>query len=538
MRRARALVWLVCFLSFYAGNALDLYDASHLKSTAERLARGRELILFSFGHEPNEVLRRMWLYMAVAFVKNLQDFGYTHVLALAHDGNECAALAAGFAGTEVRAPECGWSTVTRKTSGYLGGNSVRALWVQRYHTAAALAELGYNVLMMDVDCYVTRDVYPLLDAIPWHHKYVFMRESPVNGGLFYLRNVTASSPSLWLLKQVERRSTLYAKYRAEFPEAAPPGLPMDQDVLSALFRVTSTQASTYDFFEDHLRSENKEHPLWRDYPQTTPTTPFEWVMTTERHSAPWAEECSQDADACERRSTYVRRHGFKDVQMHTIRVCVPFDDDAYDERVPCETALAGPAWLWSHGDIFECGFDDTIAVTHLLGVNKNWFNMLAGSHMGRWALLVARAGVKTAPLTAKKRVYLSKSVVEHRMKFKDARPFKLLLKHLAMAANAIDAVPVMPAFPCDAPWVERGDDTRLGYKDHRVIDDGALCYPAPMGWDSCLVGEHYLYEFQAPDARPGDEVLGADNLQALNATSGGAQGMLTAYCRELFDVDS
>ena len=511
-----------------------------MKRIAAKVARGREVIVFSFGHEPNQVLRRMWLHMTVAFIENLHSFGYSHIIALAFDAAECDALLAGWdgragAGGGSRPFECVWSTVTRRTSGYLGGNSVRALWVARYHTATSLAELGYNVLMMDADCYVARDVYPLLDAYP-QYNYIFMRESPVNGGLFYLRNVTARSPSLWLLKQVERRSTLYSKYRARFSTLRPPGLPMDQDVLSALFRVAAGNVSTYDFYEDYLRSENQDHPLWADYPQTPPTTPFGWIMTRDAHSAPWADDCpSDDPAACERYGVYVRRHGFKDVPMHTIRVCVPFDDDAYDERVPCDTALAGPPWLWSHGDIYERGFDASVAVTHLLGVNKNWFNMLAGSHMGRWALLVARAGVKSAPLTSKKRIYLSKAVVEHRLKHNDSRIFKMLIKRFAELADARDAVPVMPALPCDAPWIERADDSRLGYLDHRVVDDGAWCYPSPMGWDSCLLGEHYLHESQAPSPRPGDAVLDARDLSD-NATR--VVGPLATFCRELFDVDA
>ena len=227
----------------------DLYDPEKLKSVAASLARDRELILFSFGHEPNEVLQRMWVYTTVAFVENLRKLGYEHLLALAFDDNECSALAAGF--TESPPPQCGWSSVTLRTSGYMGGKYVRALWVQRYHTAAALAELGYNVLMMDIDAVVARDVYPLLQAMPDKYKYVFQRESPVNGGFFYLRNVTSKSPCVWLLKQVERRSSLYSKYRAQYPEEKPPGMPMDQDLLSGLFRVAAWGTSTNDMYEDY-----------------------------------------------------------------------------------------------------------------------------------------------------------------------------------------------------------------------------------------------------------------------------------------------
>jgi hypothetical protein len=523
-------------------HAVDVYDRTALASVAGRVARGRELILFSFGHEPNEVLRRLWLYMSVAFVKNLQDLNYTHVIALAHDAEECASLEAGFANTSAKAPECAWSSVTGKTRGYpIGGKTIKALWVQRYDTTTALALMGYNVLMMDADSYVSRDVYPLLDALPWQYKYIFMRESPVNGGLFYLRNVTASSPSLWLLRQVERRSTLYSKYTAAFPDEKSPGCPMDQDLLSGLFRVAAqAKSSTNDMWEDYSRSENKEHTLWRAFPQTQQQWGFSWNMTTQLHSAPWADACPSDDEAvCERYRAYIKRNGFKDAAHYTTRVCVPLDDDAYDERQACEMALAGPPWLWSHGDIFEAGWDGSVAVTHLLGVNKNWFNKLAGSHVGRFAMLLAHAGVRTAPVSTKRRVYLSRDVVEHRLRHKDARLFKLLIKRLAEHADAADAVPVMPALPCNASWIERGEDTRLGYKDHRVVDDGEHCYPSPMGWGSCLVGEHYLYPFQVGEPRPGDDVLDmhALSINASGVNASAAQGTLAKYCPELFDVD-
>lgn len=74
-----------CFLCFriLCAHAVDVYEGNNLRIVAERVARGKEIILFSFGHETNDVLQRMWLRMTVAFLENLGDFGYRHVLALA-----------------------------------------------------------------------------------------------------------------------------------------------------------------------------------------------------------------------------------------------------------------------------------------------------------------------------------------------------------------------------------------------------------------------------------------------------------------------
>ena len=68
-----------------------------------------------------------------------------------------------------------------------------------------------------------------------------------------------------------------------------------------------------------------------------------------------------------------------------------------------------------------------------------------------------------------------------------------------------------------------------------MVDDNVLCYPSPMGWDSCLLGEHFLYAFQAPTPRAGDDVLEAHDLGLNTTVAVGAP--LTKFCRELFDVD-
>lgn len=61
---------------------------------------------------------------------------------------------------------------------------------------------------------------------------------------------------------------------------------------------------------------------------------------------------------------------------------------------------------------------------------------------------------------------------------------------------ASNHTPALPGFPCSSPWVGRENASALGYRDHRVADNGALCYPAPAGFDTCWPNFHFVYEAQ------------------------------------------
>ena len=97
-------------------------------------------------------------------------------------------------------------------------------------------------------------------------------------------------------------------------------------------------------------------------------------------------------------------------------------------------------------------------------------------------------------------VALAQHIVESASAHKDAVHMKRIVKHLLSYAIGAGKMPLMPRFPCNSTWISRGDASFLGHEDHRVVDDGAWCYPSTAGFDTCFPGEHYTDPFTVPRA--------------------------------------
>jgi len=226
---------------------------------------------------------------------------------------------------------------------------------------------------------------------------------------------------------------------------------------------------------------------------------FAWRPTSQRHSSPFLHKSCpwpDDAQRCARLARFEQKNALRDVPLYYADICVPWDAEQFDESAPCEKVLNAPLWLFHHGDPLRKGFEDQVAAYHLLGIELTWMNNGPGSHASRYIQWLARPGMSTVTLDAKRQyVALAGELVAKAAAHADVVHIKSLLKHFFNQAISDGKVPVMPRFSCDSPWIKRGEDSFLGIDDLRVVDDGADCYPSAAGFDSCWPNVHYTYPF-------------------------------------------
>jgi hypothetical protein len=521
------LIWLILLFAT-AASYPDVYNKAELQAVVTQRAKDGQIMLFTYASG----LAQMWTQMSLELCDELNRLSYPYAV-LTHDAAACDDLLAAAAGRVDPPPYCILNSVLHKTHAY--GNTVLTLWIRRYHAAALFAESGVGVTLLDADTVITRDFLPLLQQYERDYALVVLGEGPANGGLWHLRASNASSAALWVIKQVERRSTLYEKF-AVHSHGVDPGLRMDQDELGDALRVASTpDGSAFDFWGEYQTSAHQEHEFWQRFPQRKPITGFAWKTTAERYSSPflplapcaWGAKLptggqspphpmgygglrpphaapAWGAARCARFERFAEKYELRDTPLKYQDICVPFDSEQFDETAPCEKVLQAPSWLFSHGDPLVNGWTDQIAVYHMLGVNLYWRNEGAGSHVSRYVQWLARPGMRTwrSPPTAdgspRHYVALAQHLVDAAAAHTDVVHLKRAVKHLMSHAIVNGEQPVMPRFACNATWMPRADDTALGYADHRVVDDGTWCHPSTAGLDSCFPGLHYDYTFTVP----------------------------------------
>lgn len=481
MRLPQIILWLssLSVVSLISSHP-DVYYKKDLDKVIRDVAKGNQIILFTYKQGD-----KIWLDMTLQLAYSLDKLKYPYVV-LTHDSAAC---------DDLRGVYCIQDSVLRKTRGY--GDSVESLWVRRYHACALFAAAGIGVTLLDADSIITRDFLPLLVEYEKEYSLVVMREFPANGGVWHLRASNESSAGLWVIKQIERRSTLYTKYKVRNHDIDP-GLRMDQDELGDVLRVaTSPNGSAFDFFNDFLLSRVKDHQMWIDFPQKQPSQSFEWLCTEERYSSPFATPTSDS-----KRTALRKKYELVDVPLlyHTIRI--PFDSEAYDETAPPEKVLVGPNWLWSHGDLMMDGHLDEISLYHLLRIKKIWGTegTEASSHAGRHAQWMVNPGMPSYEFasTNKSLVALSQDSVDKAAKHPDESKMKKLIKHFFVYAYSNGAMPVMPQWSCSlSPWL-KVSETSLCVDDHRVIfDSHCQCTPSPGG-EFCFAGKHFYYKSMIP----------------------------------------
>lgn len=197
----------VLFLSKCAASAYrDVYDKGDLRAIIREQSKDAHIILFTYVAG----LQRMWQDMSLELCSELNERRYPYVV-LTHDAASCDDLLAAAAGRVDPPPVCILDSVLHKTHGY--GNSVLTLWVRRYHAAALLAEAGVSVTLLDADTIIKQDFVPVLRRLERDYALIVLGEGPANGGLWHLRASNSSSAALWVIKQVERRTTLLEKFK-------------------------------------------------------------------------------------------------------------------------------------------------------------------------------------------------------------------------------------------------------------------------------------------------------------------------------------
>lgn len=472
----------------------DVYDKNDLSSVIRDHSKDGHIILFTYVAG----LQRMWKDMSLELCSELNERRYPYVV-LTHDAASCDDLMAAAAGRVDPLPVCILDSVLHKSHGY--ANSVLTLWVRRYHAAALLAEAGVSVTLLDADTIVTQDFVPVLRNLERDYALIVLGEGPANGGLWHLRASNSSSAALWVIKQVERRTTLLEKYKVHDHDHDA-GVHMDQDELGDALRVaTDPQGSAFDFWGDFKDSPFKDHQLWQRFPQKQPTNGFQWKTAPgETMPSPWLpKRCEWDVATCDRFDRFAKKYELRDAPVRYADICVPFDSEQFDETAPCEKVLNAPQWLFSHGDPLVNGFENQIAVFHLLGVNLYWSDEGSGSHASRYVQWLARPGMKTYREThGRPYVQIAQHMVDATCIHSDAAHIRRLVKHLMNYAIGAAAMPVMPRFACNCSWIKHGDDSFMGHSDHRVVDDGQHCYPSTAGFDSCFPGGTYSYPFLVP----------------------------------------
>ena len=224
------VLFLFCLACVRASKYYDLYDRGSLQAIIKEKARDNHIMLFTYVAN----LAHMWRDMAVELCYELNDRKYPYVV-LTHDEKSCDELLQ-FSSERLDAPPtCVLDTVLHKTHGYT--NDVISLWVKRYHAASLFAEAGISVTLLDADTVITQDFVPILRKLELEYALIALGEGPINGGLWHLRASNSSSAALWVIKQVERRTTLLEKYKVHDHDR-------DPGVHMGMFRLAAAQRDT------------------------------------------------------------------------------------------------------------------------------------------------------------------------------------------------------------------------------------------------------------------------------------------------------
>ncbi len=489
MRAWRAL--FVC-ATLVAAAFPDVNQPSDLARVVASSARDGQIVLFTYVAG----LQRMWQDMSIELCEELNTLGYPYVV-LVHDAASCDDLLAAAIGRVSKPPSCILNSVLHKTHGY--AVDILTLWVRRYHTAALLAEAGVSVTLLDADTVITQDFLPVLRQLEREYALIVLGEGPANGGLWHLRASNTSSAALWVIRQIERRSTLLEKFKVH-DHNHEAGMHMDQDELGDALRVaTDPNGSAFDFWGDFRTTEFQDHEIWQRFPQKAPNHGFSWqIAESQTKPSPFLPKtCTWDAATCARFDTFAAKKELRNAPIRYADIRVPFDSEQFDETAAPERVLCAPNWLFSHGGPLVNGFVDQIAVYHLLGVELRWSGD-AGSHVGRYVQWLARPGMKTYREAHTDYVAAAQPLVDAACAHPNAVHIKHLVRKFMSYAFGTGRLLIMPRFSCDSPWIQRGDDSMTGHGDRRVVDDGTWCYPSVAGFDSCFPGVHYTYPFLVP----------------------------------------
>jgi hypothetical protein len=470
----------------------DLALGGSLETLVSKRAFRGELIVFSF------TATGYWLDWAVNMAHQLQAVGYDHYVALSYE-TDCEAFS-----RRVERGACATYTLPGAHWDVLK-HSIDYLWTMRYHVSTLLAERSLNIMVLDLDCIIRRDVYVDLKSAPLRDvQLIHMEEGFANGGLFYIQNALRNGPALWTHAEVFRRADAIALVRHR--DGAHLGTAMDQAMVNdAINAAGSPSGSAYDWPSTYVTGDGAHgHAFWAEHDRGKRSKRIDgqlwygsaWTSSEQRYSVPAQLPDMAPAEAW----AGFKANRLSGVQLKYITLQIP--TDALDERgQPLfndvrETFAAAPHWTFANTE-FERFNWPVAAVTHLVAASADWGDERQWTHAGRRALMAAAgAWHNTRTVAGQHRAVasLSSRVLEKHLTANSSKQeVAALVQRLFAAAAELERMPAMFAVPCTLPWIERHQWSRVA-SDWRIVVHGAKCYPAPGGQDCWH--DAFIYEFE------------------------------------------
>ena len=228
----------------------NLSDPLVLREAVASRSFQRESILFAFDF--------CSIGDALNLALHLRRAGFEHFLPLSDGAETCAALRRAARSRGVGETPCYWSSWPSSHEGWTRWGSspscisalrkqkacvIEQLWASRYAAAATLLAAGANVFHMDTDTVLVSDPYLALKRPPFSkHNFIFLRESPINGGLWYAQETREGEGAQWIIAEVARRTleTISLPLKPRTREKLLP--PFDQAMLADTFHSALTGA--------------------------------------------------------------------------------------------------------------------------------------------------------------------------------------------------------------------------------------------------------------------------------------------------------
>lgn len=213
----------------------DLAVPNVMRTAVHARAFKGELILFSFDF--------CGISEALSFVLSLRLASFEHFMPLSDGKETCDAMrAAARARDFPQDVPCWFSSWPRDHPGWAMWVSgagcvstarpthmcvIEQLWATRYHVAGRLlARHHVNILHLDTDTAILADPYTMLKSAPLAvANLILLKETPVNGGMWYAQNTSAGGGAQWIISEVSRRTLAIIslptkrKYQPPFDQA-------------------------------------------------------------------------------------------------------------------------------------------------------------------------------------------------------------------------------------------------------------------------------------------------------------------------------
>jgi len=390
---------------------------------------------------------------ALHWSSQLAFLGYQHHFLLGQNEETCAAFRAHWAThSELPFGGCGW--LPEKEGWERDGvtNDLEMLWLQRYSVVAALARLGVNVALLDLDVVVHSDLYAAARARPEVTLFVMPSVLPdegPNGGALYLQGAKADGPVVYSLSEVARRGMQVFKHRQRLAENC---YPMDQEILRDVTLVLATP--------------DVPPETWRCMNERLPDLGIEPLPPDAQLSYGWVND-SSILVLRGVREVMAQPAGFFEDTVNRPSFNRGWDDD--DVTPPADVA--------SHLVCFAGGYG---TYTKSAG-RANRRHVLQARGLWHGPVQSHARFVMWAP----SRAYASAEALH------DA------IVRLMNASLATGRTPVLPSVDCASGWLERDAGARFGTNDTRVVASARGCHPMLSGTGSQCTDKQVWASFHA-----------------------------------------